>query len=68
MKSVRWKAFRDSEGWYLATVRGKPSKRMLTKRDADAEVTRRNLRVADYERAVLEGNAGGLPTAKAVQS
>ncbi len=64
MKSTRWKVFRDADGWYLATVRGKPSRRMLTKQDADAEVIRRNSRIADYERAVIEGNAGRLPTPK----
>lgn len=62
MKSTRWKVFRDADGWYLATVRGKPSRRMPTKQDADAEVIRRNSRVADYERAVIEGRAGRLPT------
>ena len=62
MKSTRWKVFRDADGYYLATVKGKPSKRMPTKSDADAEAMRRNARIADHERAVLEGNAGRLPS------
>jgi len=60
MKSAVWKVFRDKQGWYLATVKGKPSRRMDSKAEASAEATRRNVRVADYERAVLEGRAGGL--------
>lgn len=56
-----WKVFRDSDGWYLATVKGKPSKRMPTKHDADAEANRRNALVRDYQRAVMEGHAGRLP-------
>ena len=61
MQSTCWKVFRDASGYYLATVKGKPSKRMQTKSDADAEAVRRNSRIADYERAVIEGNAGRLP-------
>ena len=64
MKSTRWKAFHDADGWYLATVKGKPSKRMPTKTDADAEALRRNVRIADYERAVIQGHAGRLPTSR----
>lgn len=62
MRSTRWKVFRDASGYYLATVKGKPSKRMLTKADADAEAMRRNSRIADYELAVMRGHAGSLPT------
>ncbi len=62
MKSVNWKVFRDSRGWYLAVVQGKPSCRMSHKEAALAEAARRNLRIAEYERAVLEGNAGRLPS------
>jgi hypothetical protein len=62
MKSTRWRVFRDADGYYLATVKGKPSKRMPTKNDADAEAMRRNAKIADYQRAVLEGNAGRLPS------
>jgi hypothetical protein len=62
MKSSLWKVFHDANGWYLATVKGKPSCRMAGKPEAQAEAARRNLRVASYERAVLEGNAGRLPS------
>jgi hypothetical protein len=62
MRSTRWKVFRDASGYYLATVKGKPSKRMPTKTAADNEATRRNILIADYERAVLQGHAGRLPS------
>ena len=62
MRSTSWKVFKDAGGWYLATVKGKPSKRMASKADADVEAVRRNSRISDYERAVIEGNAGRLPT------
>jgi hypothetical protein len=62
MRSTRWKVFRDASGYYLATVKGKPSKRMPTKTAADNEAKRRNILIADYERAVLQGHAGRLPS------
>jgi hypothetical protein len=62
MKSVSWQVFKDNRGWYLAVVKGKPSCRMSDKQSAIAEASRRNVRIADYERAVLEGNAGRLPS------
>jgi hypothetical protein len=61
MKMKYWKAFRDSNGWYLATTRGKPSCRMDSKAAADAEAARRNDRISAYEKQVLEGTAGRLP-------
>jgi hypothetical protein len=62
MRSTRWKVFRDGSGYYLATVKGKPSKRMPTKTAADNEAKRRNILIADYEVAVLQGHAGRLPS------
>lgn len=61
MNAKYWKAFRDADGWYLATVRGKPSCRMADKAAAEAEAARRNVLIAQYEKAVLEGTAGRLP-------
>lgn len=62
MKSSLWKVFHDANGWYLATVKGKPSRRMAGKLEAEQEAARRNVRVAEYERAALEGRAGRLPS------
>ena len=63
MKSTTWKVFRDRTGWYLATVKGKPSRRMAGKAEAEAEAARRNASLAEWEVAVLEGRAGFLPVA-----
>lgn len=62
MKATRWKVFKDADGFYLATTKGKPSKRMQTKDDADREAVRRNALLDDWDRAVAEGTAGRLPT------
>ena len=62
MKSVTWKVFRDNRGWYLSVVEGKPASRMIDKDSAVAEASRRNAIVSRYQRAVLEGTAGRLPT------
>jgi hypothetical protein len=61
MKATRWKVFKDADGFYLATTKGKPSKRMQTKDDADRETLQRNARLDDWDRAVAEGKAGSLP-------
>jgi len=63
MKSVTWKVFRDNRGWYLAVVEGKSSTRMIDKDSAVAEASRRNALISSYQRAVLNGTAGRLPTA-----
>jgi len=62
MRSTRWMVFHDAEGWYLATVKGKPSRRMNGKEEAELEAAKRNVRIAAYERAVLERRAGPLPS------
>ena len=61
MKPTCWKAFRDKTGWYLAVTHGKPSCRFASKDAAIAEAARRNQKMAQYHKQVLEGTAGRLP-------
>jgi hypothetical protein len=62
MKATRWQVFRDKVGWYLATVKGKPSCRFADRHEAYRHAEYRNARIAAYHREVLEGNAGRLPS------
>lgn len=61
-----WKVFLDDEGWFVSWNKPHPmpSRRRPTKAEAEAEASRRNELAASYERAVLEGTAGRLPTPK----